>query len=662
MKNFLLPFMVMMSLCASDELQLSAMDDFEKTLMEGLDEVSDLATKSKLNIDDTPAFMTILYSENFQEYGIDTVYEALSLVPGVELTIESTGAKTVIFRGGREKGKIKLLVDGIAVNNAYRGSMYHYLNFPVELVDRIEVIRGPGSVLYGSNAINGVINIVTKNQNTIKSMSVFGSSATYGQNKAGFSHVDTLGDMTLSLDGYYQTGDKAIDSGPDKSGYEDKTDEALKDYSVGLLCQNGFWKFTARTKNSNEGFAYGPGNYLERKDDLNGLVNKTDTAELLYQRPLGSSDLTAKIGYKDYRQDFETRYLPDSIVSFYPKYGGAGVGDLIYKAVYQEEGNYLDISLNSTPVDKHNLITGIYADRTDVTRNKLNSYREFDPATKYIGDHLLEEKERTVTALYLQDSFTASDAMDITAGVRWDSYSDYGSSVSPRFAAVYRLDEKRNLKAMYSRAFRAPSWVELYADLANFSIGNPDLKAETSDTFEVGLVSKEDIDNLIRFNLFYTNINDVIYRRGTNYVQDGTSHFYGGELEYRERIALYTTLTVTLSETEGLDKDDEAIADIANQTAGLRISHKFKNRIVSGTNVQYVSTRKRITSDTRDDLAGYTTVNQTFSYHYANGMALSFTAKNLTDADVVYPAAPNSYPDDYPREGRTFWIKASWEI
>jgi iron complex outermembrane receptor protein len=175
-------------------------------------------------------------------------------------------------------------------------------------------------------------------------------------------------------------------------------------------------------------------------------------------------------------------------------------------------------------------------------------------------------------------------------------------------------------------------------------------------------VHKKDIDNLLRFNLFYTNVNDIIYRQGGTYIQDGVSHFYGSELELRARIGLYTTLIATLSTVDGLDKDDEAVADIANQTAGLRLSHKFKNRVVSGTALKYVSSVKRAPSDPRNDLAGYATLDQTFSYRFANGMGVSASVKNLLDADVRYPAPVNTYPDDYPREGRTFWLKAFWEI
>jgi iron complex outermembrane receptor protein len=583
----------------------------------------------------------------------------------VELSIESTGAKTVTFRGGKEKGKIKLLVDGVAINNTYRGSMYHYLDFPAELVDRIEVIRGPGSVLYGSNAINGVINIVTKNQTASEGTALFAAIGSYNLQKAGFARTDTIGSASLGIDGYYRRTDKALDAGSDKSGYKGETDEALQDYTLGLFAHNEHWQLGVRTKKSNEGFAYGPGNYLERRTDRDGLTSQTTTAELQYKHPLAEYDLVSKLGYKSYLQAFDTRYLPDAIVSLLPAsaFGGAGLGDLIYRSEYLETGAYLDLSLQGSPFEGNDLIVGLYADKTEVVQHDLKIYRENDPATGYLSQNLLLGKtDRTVTALYLQESVALGEKADITAGIRLDHYSDYGDSLSPRLAAVYRLNEKQNLKAMYSRAFRAPSWVELYGSIPTFSIGNPDLEAETSDTVEIGFVHKKDIDNLLRFNLFYTNVNDIIYRQGGTYIQDGVSHFYGSELELRARIGLYTTLIATLSTVDGLDKDDEAVADIANQTAGLRLSHKFKNRVVSGTALKYVSSVKRAPSDPRNDLAGYATLDQTFSYRFANGMGVSASVKNLLDADVRYPAPVNTYPDDYPREGRTFWLKAFWEI
>lgn len=648
MKKLLLPLMATSALLASDTLQVAMLDDYEMSLMEGLEEVSDIATKTKLNIDQTPAFITIIYNDTLMEYGINTAFEALSLVPGVELSMEPSGAKQVIFRGIKEKGKIKLLIDGVPVNNTYRGSMYHYLDFSADLIDRIEMIRGPGSVLYGSNAINAVINIVTKGGSELARSGVYAAAGSYDQHQLGatFSHKsDTI---NLSVDAYGQEGDQQIKAGPDASGYSGKTYEAFDDYSAGIAVNNETWNFLARTKNTTLGTAYGTANYLEQDVHRPGIRNTTHFAELTYKKTVGIHDLLFKAGTNHYEQYVDSTFRPIP--------GGT---DLVYGLDYAESGLYMDATATSALSADHTLVYGLHFDYTEALKEKLFSNIPGITSPTMVKPDI----SRTVTAAYVQSSYTAGDSLDILAGVRGDHFSDFGDALSPRLAAVYAVNNETNIKAMYSRAFRAPSWIELYGSVPNFTVGDPTLTAETADTVELGIVTKKDINNLVRLNFFYTNVNDIIYRNSSRiYTQQGTSHFYGGELEYKKRLGLETTTTFNLSHTDGMDKESNAVSDIANNTANLRLSHKFESRIASGSSIKYVSERKRVDGDTRDNLSGYTTLDQTFSYRFANGMVLSFTAKNLADADVVYPAAPNSYPDDYPREGRTFWVKASWEI
>lgn len=655
MKKFLWPFLTASTLLASNEMKIAMMDDFELSLMEGLEEVSDIATKTKLNIDRTPAFITILYRETLETQGIDTIYEALSLIPGVELSIEATGAKQVVFRGIKEKGKIKLLIDGIPINNTFRGSMYHYLDFPTELVDRIEVIRGPGSVLYGSNAINAVINVITKSSSDLSGNSLFLSTATYGQHKGGGIYTYKHDDIKLALDAYSQQNDKQIDTGYDASQtYKGKTYEALRDYSAGLRIDTENWHLSARTKDSTQGGTYGGYNYLERDKHRPGIRNITHTGEFSFKTNTGIHDFELKAGLNHYEQHVDTTFIPQGA---HPASAG---GDIVYSSGYQESGGYAELTTTSAVSSDHTVVYGLYANYTESQQENFSSNHPLVSSTEIIKPNVT----RTIQAAFLQSNYALSETLDILAGVRADHYSDFGDALSPRLAAVYALGDNTNLKVMYSRAFRAPSWVELYSRATPISTGDDTLGAETADTFEIGIATKQDFENLFRFNLFYTNVNDIIYRDTATsyYTQQGTSHFYGGELEYKKRLGLATTMTLNLSHTDGVDRKDEAITDIANQTANLQFTHKFQNRLVSGTNVTYVSPRKRAKNDPRDTLEGYTTLNQTFSYRYHNGLFLSLSVKNLLDADVRYPAAAGTFEDDYPREERTFWLKATWEL
>ncbi|WOE72298.1 TonB-dependent receptor plug domain-containing protein [Hydrogenimonas thermophila] len=145
-------------------LHLFAQEESFEELLETLQEVNQVATQSRLGIDKSPSMVTVLYGDKLEELHIETLTEALALVPGIEISMSNSGIKQIVMRGVKSpyRDKIKLMIDGVEVNNDFYDNQYYYLNFPVDLIDRIEIIRGPGSVLYGENAFIGVIDVITK--------------------------------------------------------------------------------------------------------------------------------------------------------------------------------------------------------------------------------------------------------------------------------------------------------------------------------------------------------------------------------------------------------------------------------------------------------------------------------------------------------------------
>ena len=133
-------------------------------LMELFDNVTEIATKTKLNADYVPGMVTVLRGEDLEARGYQTVWEALELVNGIETSVSGTGLRQILIRGvGRTlgSGNIKFFLDGLPINSTFLAGAHQALEFPVELIDRIEVIRGPGSAIYGEFAFTGVINVIT---------------------------------------------------------------------------------------------------------------------------------------------------------------------------------------------------------------------------------------------------------------------------------------------------------------------------------------------------------------------------------------------------------------------------------------------------------------------------------------------------------------------
>ena len=621
--------------------------DFDEMLLESLEEVSTIATKTKLNIDEMPAFVTILRQDELFKMGIHSVYEALGFVPGVELSIEASGAKQVVFRGVKEKGKVNFMVDGVKINNAYRGSIYHYLDFPIELIDRIEVIRGPGSVLYGSNAIVGVINIVTINSLESQSSKLFVESGSYDSVKGGFHIANDFDLLHMSLDSYYHKNNKAIAVGPDKANSYAETDESLKDYSIGLHIEAEKLSLNARLKKSDSGLYYGLGNYLTSDSNSEFIVNKTQFIELAYKNELDAkSSYGVSLGFSKYEQRVNTRYAPL-------------FGDIIYKLDYAEKSTYLNADFSTKIYDNHNMALGAEY----INFRSLNEHLNIVNHPSLNPDYIIEPNvRRNIFSLFVTDQIEVTDKLDISAGVRYDNYSDFGDALSPRIGLVYVVSDSTNLKTMYSNAFRTPSWLELYANIPDLSIGDSSLNAEVSDTFEVGIVHKFNSDSKLRLNVYETHISDVIYRNTSKkYVQLGNNEIYGAELDFETKLYSDTAIKMNMTYVTVKDENEDTMPNIANIMSNINILHTFRNGLSSNTYLKYVGSRERSNVDVREDLKSYTVVDQTLSYKYKT-INLSATVKNLFDSDVFYPSDINTYNNDYLREGRSFWIRAKWDF
>ena len=140
-------------------------DDDEMALLALLDEQTDIATKTKINADFVPGMVTILSGDDLERKGIHTVWQALGTIPGMEISIDQIGNRSVIVRamGGEfGSGNLKIMLNQVAMNSALTAQAQSVMSMPIEQVERIEVIRGPGSAIHGEFAYAGVVNVISK--------------------------------------------------------------------------------------------------------------------------------------------------------------------------------------------------------------------------------------------------------------------------------------------------------------------------------------------------------------------------------------------------------------------------------------------------------------------------------------------------------------------
>lgn len=624
MKNLLLLVLLSFTLFANDTQNL------ESDFLNSLEEVSEIATKTKLNIDDTPSFVTVLHSDKLMKLGVDNVFEALGLVPGVQLKKEATGVPIVIFRGVIQKSEVKLMVDGVTINNSYRGSMYYYLDFPIELVKRIEVIRGAGSVLYGSGAISGVINIITKSSEKTFKNKAFLSAGTYNSTKGGAIFSSDIGETKISFDGYYQKNNKKIYVKPNPSGYFGDSDRHLNDYSLGVNVRNGNLSFLSRIKKSNIGNAYGVLCVLDTDNNQKSDSNRFISSQISYRNNFNKQNRYSILaGYTNYKQEVDIEHNTTGVID----------------TKFAERSYYTELNFISTSLDNNELLIG---GRYESAKTLKSQWSALKP---YISNPNLS---RGVTAIYLNDTYNLNSDIDISAGIRYDNYSDYGSSSSPNLGIVYRYNDKLSFKALYSHSFRAPSWIELTS--------NSELEAESSKSIETGLIYKPNFQNLLRINFYKSVIKDMIKKnKAREYVQDTKNNFYGAELEYLYTPSSQVEMNFFASYINAKDHYKNDLPGVANIIASTTFNYKIGSSITLGSILKYVSKPEQPNGDKMDDSI---TFDQSISYYFKD-ITTSLVIKDFFNAGTYY-ALPkndmNKYDQDFDDGGRKILIKLSMEF
>lgn len=432
-----------------------------QALFGALEQETQIATRTKMNIDFVPGMVSVLYGSDLQDKGVRNAGEALTLIPGVELSLSTDGQSQVFVRGigtAFSSGKIKVLLNGVPFNSTLSVATTS-LHIPVEQIDRIEVIRGPGSTIYGEFAYSGVVNVVTRT----KENNAYVRYGNLGTKEAGIQlwHENSAQgwQVNFNFSGTNIDGD-TVESGPDVlrntpfSSAPGTVNEKEEDRNAVFKFDYGDFNFLVQWAKVASGDAFGLAHALPAYGPkiMREVEMLSVQAEQFWTL---SSELNVKahIGWLDYS-------LKSGLHQFYPA-GFAGINPMTTQPFYPdgfigspnyEERKYrAGAEFDFSGMDDHEWLFGfelLYTDAGDTYAIRNYNPNVNIPTTNipapaplavYRGDDnwLEEGLSRRVWGLYAQDQYAASEKMTVTAGVRFDSYDDVGSAVSPRLAAVY---------------------------------------------------------------------------------------------------------------------------------------------------------------------------------------------------------------------------------
>ncbi len=648
-----------------------------RRLMAVLEKHTEIATKTRMNADFVPGMVTVLEGDELEARGARTVFEALALIPGVELSIQSSGDRQIIVRGVGKvfgSGKTKILLNGVSMNSAFLGRAHTVLELPVEQVERIEVIRGPGSALYGEYAINGVVNVTTRKAGN-RVFADIGSNESYGGGGL-ISYPSSGKTLKLSLNLYGSESDgEDVKTGPDRlynmglGGVSNAPGPANEDRDSRFCIFTMEYKDFSLLANFLEvglGDHFGVADALPGNSDRIAVEQENRSIEARQGLDILPSLWGAfKLGYMEYR------YQPDKLSVFPP--GFAVYADGITASPYCKISEYSGgLDLTWKEWSRHTVLLGWSFSRSKIedSWNKTNRHPVTGaplPSRQYFDGNeswLVQGKDRLLNSITFQDEFRANRMLSVTAGLRYDHYDDVGSSLSPRLAAVYRLTNEHVIKVQYAHAFRPPTFSEMYAQNNSVVNGNPDIDPETIDTYELGYIYSSE-GTVGRATLFYSDIDDLVVVESGNYTNSGGARLAGVELELQQELGAALKLDANISYVDTEDRDThEDLEGSTDWLANLGLLYQPVSDLLLSVQYRYVGDRNRDPQDSRAELQGDHVADITGSLFNLMFKGLTFRAgiRNLLDHDVYYFAPIRTYEDDYPRSGRTWWVSFGYQF
>ncbi len=583
------------------------------------------ATRVETPAEQVGSSMTVISRLEIEESGQEFVGDLLRHVPGLDVVRGGgPGQTTSVFIRGAKSEQTLVLIDGIEANDPISpGRGFDFAHLSTDNVERIEVIRGPQSTLYGSDAMGGVINIITRKGTGRPHGSVgaeVGSFDTYRESVELSGSTDMLG-YALSLSRYDTNGISAADedAGNDEDdGYENTTFSGrftfspADEFDLDLVL-----RYTdAESELDNFGGAFGddPNYLLDTEELFARLQGRLRLLDGRWEQKLG-------VAFTDYDRradnDVDPAHPSDLVRSKY-------LGEIL-KFDWQHDFH----------LSESNTLTLGFETEEEKGRSRYYSESMFGP---YLS--VQEEREARTNSAYVQDQWEVIDNLFATLGARVDDHDRFGSETTYRAALAYQIEATgTRLKASYGTGFKAPTLFQLFSDY-----GNPNLEPEESTGWDLGVEQSLMGDRLTLGATYFKNdFDDLI-----DYVPTGFTGTYmnvdraeSDGVEVSVKFQATESLSLRANCTHQDTEDRETGRDLLrrpHRKAGIGATYRFpSDRARVGLDVLYVGSRDDLDFSSwpaeRVELSSYTLVNLSGSYDVSKCVRLFGRIENLLDDD-----------------------------
>ncbi|WP_150049001.1 TonB-dependent receptor plug domain-containing protein [Methylomonas rhizoryzae] len=687
------------------------LEEEEKALSQiyGDEEMVSIASGYKQPISKAPSIATVITAEDIKRIGATDIDEVLETVPGLHVERNTIGYNPIYtFRGiySAFNPQVLMMINGIPITNSYTGSRSEvWGGMPIRDIARIEVVRGPGSAVYGADAFAGVINVITKTRQDIEGNEVGGRVGSFDTYDGWALHGGEWGgfDVALAFEYHKTQGQNSIIDADQQTQFDQifGTHASLAPGPVNLSRDNidaridisrGNWQFRGGLQHrSNWGSGSGIAQAL---DSINRYASDRWNADITYHTDelAENWDLTTQVSYFETSQEIErnlTLFPPGTTLPI----GSNGQIDPTGVPVTFPNGyignpevweRHVRISqmFAYSGFQHHQLRSGIGFNYDSLFKARISQNFGIDPNTgqpiptlpgipiidvSNTDSTFIPTVDRKVAYLFVQDQWNFANDWTLTAGARYDRYSDFGNTFNPRAALVWEASYDLTAKLMYGSAFRAPSFQEMYIINNPAQLGNPALKPETLDNVELGFDYRPQENLRLGLNFFNYWWKDII-----RFVPDsnttsataqnaGNLQGYGTEFEVEwqanDTLKLIGNYAYQHSRDQALNHD---AGYAPHHQIYLRMNWEFFPDWIFSPQAKWVVDRKRSFGDSREPIADYTWVDLTLRrQNLAKYVDMAFSIRNLLDVSAREPSLAGNptaaIPNDLPLAPRSFY-------
>ncbi len=630
--------------------------DFDEWLELDLSELMNIkvttATKKDQLIEKVPATVRIITARQIKDRAYNNLEDVLQDLPGFQFrNIQGFNSYSFMRGAPSQNNLILVLIDGIQINELNSGGFYGGYQYNLQNVKQIEVVYGPSSALYGTNAISGIINIITRDAEDQPNATASVTGGSFG---------------TLFTDCSYVFNPENSDISAIAAAYHKQTEKA------DLGGEEGDWNWSEEMENFEKDFGFDL--KLEYKSTKIGLTLQDKQASRTTNYKSVDTD------YLDSGTNFHIRFINAYLSNLYKQntdwslksqlyYRNATVMDNTIAYIRADTaqaigqvGYYRPNSLIGLEEqfdyqfnNKTDLIAGIVLETEKLAEDFARTFSgDPDIAPAKPGEPDFEKN--TLISLYAQSQSKFIRTVEFTAGARLDNSSYYGTVFTPWVGIVYNR-KKYTAKLLYNEAFRAPKpWDYNWGD------GNPNLDPERMKSVEFANIFIP--MNYLRIELsFYKNqIYDKLTQITSMWVNADQMNTNGIEanLEYsRNKIQIF----LNYSFSDSRYSDGSVVPEIARHGFNTGVAYSILHNLKFNLRGNYLSRRKNpvfITTTNSNYVDAYFVLSSMLSYMPASKIELQFAVNNLLDARYYHTS--NRPPERYRQAQRTFLLKLSCQI